>query len=312
MPTAHRDFVLRRLEDVQIWSSGSLVLRRFVVVDNERIYGKDEVGRVLLEETENLLRLYCSRDSIFRNALPWHFIREKLSVFFDISQDRQNILSSILTTQDPDMIEDFLERANLSTDFHARSGDEYDTDEETNVEEYAVDPASQTPDRRLDSTQSSHSVGRSRPTTPLALGNSHATSRRTGRRVSSRGKPQTINVDSIVRVADVSNLDNVDVLGPSTNQSVQDGMQNLLRASLSTSGTPNFRRSVGTSRSPRQDVTNEPSPSRSSFNMDAMSASLPNIDGVEPQDSDFSAGGDREKEIGFGGELYVRRSFTLK
>ena len=270
-------------------------------------------------ETGNLLHIYCLTESIDRNALPWHFIHEKLSVFFDIPLDRKHLLSSILTTSDHDMIKDFLERANLLTDTCDRALDaqawpdgEFDTDEESNVEVNGVDPVLQTPNRRPHYTPSSNLVDNSPISSPPAYGNGHTSSSGGARRVSSRLEQQVINVDSILRAADTYSPDDVHVLGPSVNQSARIGAQDLLRTSVSSSGTPHSRRSVGASSSPGRVGENGPSPSRSPFDTSTMSAALPILDSVGSQNSEYRAAGDGEKEIGYGGELYVRARFRSK
>lgn len=291
----------------------NLILRRYVVVHNERIFGEDEIGRVVLQNAGGLLHLYCSTESITRKALPWPFICDKLSVFFDIPEERQKLVISILTTPDHDTIKDILEREDLLTDAYDHAGNvqtppvsEHDIDEELNFEVNGAEGVSQTPDRPSTSTPSSSSVRGSRFPSSAAFGDIRTPSRHGARRVISGHEPQVFNVESVFRAAEACNSDDISVLGLSANESAQVGAENLLRTSISSSGTPIFSRSTGASNFTGRDVNHGSSPNRSPFNMGAIDASLPILDNAEAENSDYPAAGDRQKEIGYGGELYVR------
>ena len=108
-----RNRILCQLENVQVFSSDSLVLRRHVNVNGQNIFGKDEKGRTVLQWTTTLVHVYFSTDSITNGLLPWYFVSESLSSILGIPQERQSLLVSILYTQDYTLTEDFLERAGI-------------------------------------------------------------------------------------------------------------------------------------------------------------------------------------------------------
>lgn len=108
-----RNHILSQLENIQVFSSDSLVLRRHVKVNDQKIFGKDEKGRTVLQWTATLVHVYFSTDSITSGLLPWHFVSESLSSILGIPQERQTLLVSILYTQDHTLTEDYLERAGI-------------------------------------------------------------------------------------------------------------------------------------------------------------------------------------------------------
>ena len=99
--------------NIQVFSSTNLVLRRYVTVNGEKVFGEDEKGRTALQRTTDSARLYFSTESVHGGVLPWHFVCDSLSSFPKITEDKHALLNSILYTQDRLLIEDFLERAGL-------------------------------------------------------------------------------------------------------------------------------------------------------------------------------------------------------
>ena len=108
-----RNHILRQLESIQVFSSDNLVLRRHVIVDGQKIFGKDENGRVVLQWTETVTHIYFSTDTVTSGLLPWHFVAESLLNILEIPGERHSLLVSILYTQDYALMEDLLERAGL-------------------------------------------------------------------------------------------------------------------------------------------------------------------------------------------------------
>ena len=104
------------MRSIHAYSSKSLVLRRYVTVKGQKIFGEDEKGRTVLQHTGTSARLYFSTESITRGVLPWHFVCDSLLSFLEIPDEKHALLNSILHTQDHTLIEDILERAGLLED----------------------------------------------------------------------------------------------------------------------------------------------------------------------------------------------------
>nr|POF17667.1 hypothetical protein CFP56_13081 [Quercus suber] len=108
-----RGRILELLENVEIFSAKSLVLRRHVVVHGQNVFGKDERGRTVVHATALGLRLYFTEDCIAGGSLPWHFVGVDLLSLLELPDEKQALLNSILYTDDETQIEDLLERAGL-------------------------------------------------------------------------------------------------------------------------------------------------------------------------------------------------------
>nr|POF11436.1 hypothetical protein CFP56_44274 [Quercus suber] len=119
---AHQSFqegILNRLRNIEVFSAKSLVLRRYMTVDGQKIFGKDERGRTVVHATAHGLRLYFTAECIAGGSLPWHFVGVDLLALLDLPSENQALLNSILYTEDDAQIEDFLERANLLEQYNA-------------------------------------------------------------------------------------------------------------------------------------------------------------------------------------------------
>jgi hypothetical protein len=80
------------------------------------LYGQDERGWVIMEVSNDTLKLLIARDSIRLGHMPWIQVVERIAMHFDLQPDQKLLFQSILMTTDDQQIEDALERADLMPD----------------------------------------------------------------------------------------------------------------------------------------------------------------------------------------------------
>ncbi|KAK5133066.1 hypothetical protein LTR08_008176 [Meristemomyces frigidus] len=90
-----------------------MVLRRHVQVNGIPVFGTDERGWVLLQDVEELTRVYVSIVAIAEGEMPYEPLCDPLMEKCGIAVDKRANLLSILHTRSAAMIEDMLERADL-------------------------------------------------------------------------------------------------------------------------------------------------------------------------------------------------------
>ncbi|KAK6432213.1 hypothetical protein LTR95_011620 [Oleoguttula sp. CCFEE 5521] len=116
---AERTLMLSRMKTVQVCTCTRLVVRRHVLVDGHKVFGRDEAGKAVLQRKGDTARLLFTADIISRRSLPWHLVCDALMACLQIPEAMHMIFNSILHTDDVDMIEDILERASLLDDEEA-------------------------------------------------------------------------------------------------------------------------------------------------------------------------------------------------
>ncbi|KAK6441727.1 hypothetical protein LTR95_002035 [Oleoguttula sp. CCFEE 5521] len=117
--TADQAVIILRMKSIQVCACSFLMVRRHVLVDGHKTFGRDEAGKAVLQRNRDSARLLFTADVISRRPLPWHLVCDVLMAFLGIPEAMHTILNSILHTNDLDMIEDILERASLLDDENA-------------------------------------------------------------------------------------------------------------------------------------------------------------------------------------------------
>ncbi|KAF2235086.1 hypothetical protein EV356DRAFT_576268 [Viridothelium virens] len=105
-----------QLAGAEVFSTADLVLRRTVRKSSGQEIYADDVGRVRVRTDEDHISVYLNAEDTNSGKYPWYLIKEELSRFFEIPQNRREFVLGILTMDDPELIEDMLERNNVLTE----------------------------------------------------------------------------------------------------------------------------------------------------------------------------------------------------
>lgn len=101
------------MASIQIVSCTKLLVRRYVTVHDQKIYGKDEKGWTALDCSTTPARLYFSTETVAGAVLPWYSACDGLLSFLGLAIEKHSLLNGVLYTQGHASIEDILERAGL-------------------------------------------------------------------------------------------------------------------------------------------------------------------------------------------------------
>ncbi|KAK3712619.1 hypothetical protein LTR37_009062 [Vermiconidia calcicola] len=140
--------VLDQLMMIEVWCCDALKLRRFVTINRGRVYGVDEEGWVVVQESSTSLVIFVPDKSGAKKRLPGKVLVEKLVSVLDVPKERAILLLMILTTDDSDEIEDNLEREGIEVN---KKATEAPTDEagpedgEGQSSAHALPPQTSTP-----------------------------------------------------------------------------------------------------------------------------------------------------------------------
>ncbi|KAK5682144.1 hypothetical protein LTS10_005269 [Elasticomyces elasticus] len=104
-----RALLKSQLQGIQVWTATRLLVRRHVMVNDKKVFGNDDRGRVLLTHSNDSLKLFLSEDDIKPGNIPWHFVAKCLKDHLGIDEKRYEALSAILTTSDDSQIHEILE-----------------------------------------------------------------------------------------------------------------------------------------------------------------------------------------------------------
>ena len=106
---------LAQLATAEVWRSTTLKLRRYVLINDARVYGNDEDGWIVIKEIDASIRIYVSSKMAEKNRLPSKALAEKLVPLLEIGTEREILLLTILASDDDAEIEDALERAGIAS-----------------------------------------------------------------------------------------------------------------------------------------------------------------------------------------------------
>ncbi|KAL9093859.1 MAG: hypothetical protein Q9165_003782 [Trypethelium subeluteriae] len=110
---SRRGTMKEQLSRAKVFSTADLVLRRTVKKSSGQEIHADDVGRVRVRTDEDHTSVYLNAEDTISGTYPWYLIKEELSKFFEIPQNRREFVLGILTMDDPELIEDMLERNNI-------------------------------------------------------------------------------------------------------------------------------------------------------------------------------------------------------
>lgn len=111
--SSHSQRVFDQLSKLEVRYSTSLKLRRFVLINEHPIYGKDQDGYILLKQTKQGMVVCISSKVAASARLPGKHLAGKLMFPLGISKEREVLLLAILTTDSPSEIADILVDDNI-------------------------------------------------------------------------------------------------------------------------------------------------------------------------------------------------------
>ncbi|KAK4892837.1 hypothetical protein LTR27_008751 [Elasticomyces elasticus] len=276
-----------QLQGIQVWTATRLLIRRHVMVNDKKVFGNDDRGRVLLTHSNDSLKLFLSQDDIKPRNIPWHFVAKCLKDHLGIDEKRYEALSAILTTSDDSQIHEILEDVlpdfesvqEISNDVPAQQDDPDHSDAYTDPSDDEHGHPDGSGMRRTSKPRSSAKRPRVRVRGAQSSSAQHAHDQETS--------VATTGLDTAAANLDLSDIDVVHAQSHDPAEiSVSSGAHNLSPELPSSSGS---MRSKGVSSG------------RSSYGMATMRSVL----GKVMESLQRTSTGSREKEIGYKGEFFV-------
>lgn len=288
---------LEDIERMDVLASTSLTLRRSVQLTDLDSVHADDVGRVRIQRNSEHFRMYLNAEDVVDGKLPYCHMAEELCTSFDIPASRHHLVQGILTT-DIKHIEDTLERYGFHPPCEtvlSESSDDYD---------YTVSPLGATQEEQAPTGAFLQLSAKGTAGRALPKANSSDQAPSVSKRVRSREHPTPqrpknyfINTKQLAAAAGTFACNDVvsvavDRINGRPPSSIRNSIPPM-RLRNSSSSTPS-------------DV----------FDMRSMASITPLGNGSsssrrclgvsQSQEPPASQGGDFEKEIGFGGEHFVR------
>ncbi|KAK3700516.1 hypothetical protein LTR37_015917 [Vermiconidia calcicola] len=216
--------VIDQLLTAEVWCTTALTLRRYVTVNGERIYGKDDQGWIVLQENDGSIFVYVAKEAVLTNKLPPKPLVDSLMAHLDISKDREILLFAVLTMDVTTFLDDLLEKANIG-DGALVPGEKQDTDPDSYLD-FEVDTAgtSQHIESSSNLVNKSHSFstaqGNGQLSPAVFLGRQRKTPRRTKTRayVGEGVRCSVFDLSAIMAAATAWDVSRVDVVAESSLQ----------------------------------------------------------------------------------------------
>ncbi|KAK3622645.1 hypothetical protein LTR56_014313 [Elasticomyces elasticus] len=287
-----RSAVESELSGIQVWTATKLLLRRSVRQGDHVHFGRNDRGRVVLEEQDGQLRLFISDDNVGSDTIPWHFIGQELKAHLSLDDRQSTALAAILTTSDSSQIQEILEETFTSVTSDVR----------THVEQHSdsLDDSDDSPDDRAPWASAGEEATEESFAARVPRSNRHR-----GRLLHSTSSAGSIAQVSITdrdleQAAAGLSISDVDVIDAtpaeaadqttSNRRASQATSQSLIRASSSLATTMLLE-------------SNHLAPRRSSGRGSFRSSTGP----LTGSGASTRRPGDLEKEIGFKGEYFIYR-----
>lgn len=147
-----------KLSALEVRSADEIVIKRYVKIGENKVFGRDEEGTITLKEDGPGLVIYYSRRRTAPALIPFYQIHEQFVEALDIHKRHRTLAMTILMTEDNLLIESELERAGCGRPKTTADGTANASSGKSATRSMVLDLTARTQKRPALNTSSDHTV----------------------------------------------------------------------------------------------------------------------------------------------------------